>query len=157
MVLPRSTKEREAFAQVGGLGFRVDRAAETLPQGADGSLFTISGGRVLMLLILGEVTVAIANTANASLIKLNPTLGADQDLCAALDIDNDALGTIYTISGTVGDALRDDVRIGLGMGFQGMILSEGIVELECAGSIAGEIQWSMWWLPLDSGANVATS
>ncbi len=157
MVSIRVMDEREKIAALSGLGYRVDRPAETMPQGADASLFTITGGRVLMLLILGEVTVLLGG-ANASLLKLNPTAtGADQDLCAALDIDSDAVGTQYTISGTVGDAMRDDLLIGLGMAFQGMILSEGEIELECAGSVAGEIQWSIWYVPLDRGAKIELS
>ena len=147
-------REVPGLEAIASVGHRAVRAAETLPQGGDGSLFTITGGRVLLVLILGEVTVLIGG-ANASLLKLNLTAtGDDQDLCAALDIATDAVGTLYTISGVVGDAMRDDILIGLGMGFQGMILSPGIIELECAGSVSGEIQWSVWWIPLDVDANL---
>ena len=142
---------------VASIGQRVDRVAEVLPQGGDKSLFTITGGRILLPLILGEVTVLIGG-ANASLLKSNPTAtGATQDMCAALDIATDAVGTYYTISGVVGDALRDDLLIGLGMGFQGMILPPGAIELECAGSVSGEIKWSAWWIPLDQDANLAVT
>lgn len=145
---------RQKFSEIGGLGFRVVRATSVLAQGTDLSLFTISGGRVALMLILGEVTVAIQNQANATLLKLNPTAtGADQDLCASLDIDNDAVGTIYTISGVVGDALRDDLLIAAGgLRAAPLILSEGILELECAASNTGSIQWTLFYLPIDTGA-----
>ena len=37
------------------LGFRVDRATASLPQTTDDALFTISGGRVQITQIVGEV------------------------------------------------------------------------------------------------------
>lgn len=154
-----TNEQRERFTEL-VTGFRVDRAAATTPQGADDALFTITGGRILLLGLIGEVTVAIANSASASLVKHNGTAtGATQDMCAALDIDNDAVGTLYTISGVVGDALRDDLLIGLNslLGAGGMILKEGDIELECVGSIAGEIKWQIHYLPLDLGATVAAA
>lgn len=150
---------REKFMEL-VLGFRVDRATASLPQGTDGALFTISGGRVLMTAIVGEVTIAIQNQANATKLKLNPdATGADQDLCGTLDIDNDAVGELYTIDGTVGNALRSDLLIGLNSlyGAGGLILSEGDIELDCAASNTGSVAWSMWYLPLDRGATVAAA
>jgi len=140
------------------LGRRVDRAAAVLPQGTDEALFTITGGRVLLRLILGEVTVLIGG-ANATKLKFNPTAtGADQDLCATLDITTDAVGTLYTISGGVGDALRDDLLIGAGnLVNDPLILSEGDIELDCVGSVTGEIAWSLWYTPLDDGAQVVAA
>ena len=149
--------QRQKFTELGGYGFRVDRATSVLAQTADLSIFTVATGRVLLTLILGEVTVAIQNQANATLLKLNPTAtGADQDMCASLDIDNDAIGEIYTISGTVGDAMRSDLLIGIGMTFP-MILSEGIIELECAASNTGSVQWTVFYLPIDQGAVITAA
>ncbi len=146
---------RQVFTEVGGVGFRVDRDAATLPQGVDGALFTISGGRVLLTSIIGEVTVEIETQANNTKLKLNPTAtGVDQDLCAVLSITADAVGELYTISGVVGDALRSDLLIGLNslLGAGGMILSEGDIELDCAASNTGEIKWTLFYLPIDTGA-----
>lgn len=143
--------QRQKFTEL-NLGFRVDRATGVLAQGADLSIFTITVGRILLTMIIGEVTTVIQTQANATLLKLNPTAtGADQDMCASLDITADAVGALYTISGTVGDALRDDLLIGIGMTFP-MILSEGIIELECAASNTGSVQWTAFYLPIDQGA-----
>lgn len=141
------------------MGDRVIRPTEDLPQGADGSLFTITGGRIILTMIFGEVTLLIQTQANASLLKLNPTAtGADQDLCAALDITADPVGEIYTISGTVGDAMRSDLLIGAGSLLASpLILKPGIIELECAASNSGKVQWNAYWLPLDVGAELALS
>ena len=142
------------------LGTRVDRATATLPQTTDGALFTITGGRVLLTAIIGEVTTVIETQANNTKLKLNPSAtGADQDLCAVLDISADPVGELYTISGTVGDAMRSDLLIGLNslLGAGGMILSEGDIELDCAASNTGSVAWSLWYLALDVGASIAAA
>ncbi len=135
-------------------GHHVSLAAATLPQTGDGTLFTITGGRVAIGLIVGEVTVVIETQANNTKLKFNPTAtGADQDLCAVLSITADAVGELYTISGVVGDALRSDLLIGAGgLKAAPLILSEGLIELDCAASNTGEVKWDIWWIPLDEGA-----
>ncbi len=151
---------RERIAEIAGLGFKVTRATAALPQTTDDALFTITGGRILLTAIVGEVTTVIQNQANNTKLKFNPTAtGADQDLCAVLDIANDAVGELYTISGTVGDALRSDLLIGLNslLGAGGLILSEGDIEIDCAASNTGSVAWDMWYLPLDLGATVASA
>lgn len=152
-------KTMQAYAEIGGLGFRVDRDTEDLPQTGDGSLFTITGGRVLVTMILGEVTTVIETQDNNTKLKFNPTAtGADQDLCAVLNITADPVGELYTISGGVGDAMRSDLLIGAGNLYNDpLILSEGEIELDCAASNTGQVQWSVWYYPLDVGARIAVS
>ncbi len=142
------------------LGRRVDRATDTLPQSTDEALFTITGGQVLITSLVGEVTTVIQTQANNTKLKFNPTAtGADQDLCAVLDITADPVGELYTISGTVGDALRSDLLIGLNslLGAGGLILSEGAIELDCAASNTGSVKWYLTYIPLDDGASIAAA
>jgi len=134
------------------IGFRVEKAATTTPQGVDAAKFTITGGRVMLTSIVGEVTVVIASGANNMKLKFNPTAtGADQDLCATLDIVSDPVGELYTITGIVANAMRSDLLIGQGM-TNPLILSEGDIEVDNSGSTAGEIKWTVHYLPLDDGA-----
>lgn len=49
------------------------------------SLFTITGGTVLLTSIYGEVTTAIT-VANSYKLQANPTTGTTKDLVAATDI-----------------------------------------------------------------------
>lgn len=144
-----------------GMGFRVDRAAATLPQGTDEALFSVSGGRVLITQVVGEVTVVIGG-ANATKLKFNPTeTGSDIDLCGALDIDSDAVGSLYSISGDFSDALLGAlvwaIETDAMMEKRGIVLSEGDIELDCAGSVTGEISWTIWYVPLDDGAVVTAA
>lgn len=156
--IPGAVQEIPGLEHVAGpLGFRVDRATENLPQGTDTSLFTITGGRVYVTAIIGEVTTVIQTQANATKLKFNPTpTGADQDLCAALDITADPVGEIYTIDGIVGNAMRSDLLIGQGM-TNPLILSEGEVELDCAASNTGQVAWTIFYFPIDDGAVIAAS
>ena len=139
-------------------GIRVDRATATLPQTADVALFNVTGGRVLLVGLVGEVTTVIQTQANNTKVKFNPTAtGADQDLCAVLDITADPVGELYTISGTVGDAMRSDLLIGNAMLTAPLLLSEGAIELDCAASNTGSVAWSLVYVPWDDGAEVAAA
>jgi len=138
-------------------GGRVDRATATLPQTAQSALFTVSGGKVAILGIVGEVTTAIQNQANNTKIVSNPTTGTDVDLCAVLNIANDEIGTLYGITGTFATAMVG-VNAGAGvMCSQPVVVPPGTIDLNCAASNTGSVKWSIWWLPLDDGATVTAA
>ena len=138
------------------LGIRVQFATATLPQGAASTLFTITGGQILVVSLIGEVTTVIETQANNTKIVVNPTAtGVDQDLCAVLNITADAVGELYTISGTVGDAMRSDLLIGNPILTSSLVLSEGVIELDCAASNTGSVKWDLIYVPLDTAATVA--
>ena len=138
------------------LGIRVQFATATLPQGGASTLFTITGGQILVRSLIGEVTTVIETQANNTKIVLNPTAtGVDQDLCAVLNITADAVGELYTISGTVGDAMRSDLLIGNPILTSSLVLSEGVIELDCAASNTGSVKWDLIYVPLDTAATVA--
>jgi hypothetical protein len=139
-------------------GTLVSRATAALPATTDEALFTITGGRIRVVSLIGEVTTVIETQANNTKLKFNPTAtGADQDLCAVLDITADAVGTLYTISGTVGDAMRDDLLIGNGDLTNTLVLSEGDIELDCAATNTGSVAWDLVYTAIDTGATVAAA
>ena len=148
-----TAENRENFTKL-KYGFKVERAAADLPQSTDEALFSISGGRVIVTLLFGEVTTVIQTQSNNTKIVFNPTAtGADQDLCAVLNISADAVGEHYSLSGTVGDALRSDLLIERGpTGGQVLLLSEGDIELNCAASNTGQVAWTIRYFPYDIGA-----
>ena len=131
----------------------VTRALSTLPQTADLSLFTITG-KVEILQIVGEVTTVIETQANNTLLKINPTVGADVDICAALDISADAVGSLYTITGTLGDALINTVSGAVPSQASGVIATAGVLELECAASNTGAVKFSIVYKSIDPGAMI---
>ena len=139
------------------VGRRVDRATATLPQTTASAIFTISGGRVLMLGIVGEVTTAIQNQANNTKLVANPTAGTDVDVCAVLSTANKEAGTLFGITGLFSDAL-----VGANAGAtvwprNPVILPIGTLDLSCAASNTGSVKWSLYYVPLDDGAIVTAA
>lgn len=139
------------------LGTRVDRATAALPQTAAAAIFTVTGGRVAIMAILGEVTTAIQNQANNTKLVGNPTVGSDVDLCAVLNIAADEVGCLYGITGTVSDAL-----VGANAGYaplpdRPLVVAAGTIDLNCAASNTGSVKWSIWYVPLDDGAVVTAA
>ena len=135
-------------------GTKVTKATGTLTA-ADVSLFTVAGGRAVITSLVGEVTVAVT-IANASLIKLNPTVAADTDLCAALDIGttDTPVGHLLSITGTAADAM---VRgAGVPMLATEIIVMEGVIEHESAGT-DGDVTWTLTYVPYDDGATIVAS
>lgn len=129
------------------------RALSTLPQTADQSLFTVTG-KVELVQIIGEVTTVIETQANDTLLKINPTVGADVDICAALDITAKAVGSLFTITGTFANALINTVSGGVPAQASPVVLTAGVLELECAASNTGAIKWTVVYKAIDPGARM---
>jgi hypothetical protein len=135
-----------------------ERAAAALPQTTDVALFRIVGGKVRILAITGEVTTAIQNQANNTKLKFNPAgVGSDVDLCAVLSVANDAVGTLYTITGDFSDAMQESVwaaETDKTMEPGGVILGPGDIELDCAASNTGAVKWTVEWEPVDGAGHL---
>lgn len=144
-------------------GVRVDRATATLPQSTDQAIFTISGGRVLITSLVGEVTTVIGTGTTPDLkIKYNPTAaGSDFDLCTAVSISADAVGQQYYIAGSV--ASPGALLVGGAVGQANpvftapLLLSEGDIEIDIDESVTGSVQWSLTYIPYDDGASVVAA
>jgi hypothetical protein len=149
----------QAFTK-GILGIRVNRATAALPQTTAAAIFTVATGRVAVLAITGEVTTIIQTQANATKLTFDPTdAGATQNLCATTDITADAVGTVYSITGTPATVLQDALNfLPPNLGLAGpVILKPGSVLLDCAASNTGSVKWSLWYVPLDDGATVTAA
>jgi hypothetical protein len=146
-------------AQVRGiaLGRKVDRATAALPQTAAGTLFTVSGGRILLTSIVGEVTTVIQTQACNTKLQSVPTTGTTVDLCAVLDITADEVGCLYGITGTFATALVGANAGATVIPTQPVIVPIGAIKLNCAASNTGSVKWSITYVPFDDGASVAAA
>jgi hypothetical protein len=136
------------------LGIRADKAAAALPQTNHSTLFTIAGGRIALLGIIGEVTTIIQTQANNTKLTARPTTGTAVDICAVLSITAKEVGTLLGITGLFSDAL---VGANAGAGVlqrNPIILPIGTLDLDCAASNTGAIKWAAWYMPLDEGATL---
>jgi len=149
------------------LGIRVQRAAADIFDGSTTALFTISGGRILITHLSMQNSVAAADdTANEVKLVMNPTTGTDSDLCAVLDVADDHINCMYTITGTVGDALvqsgaATDGAVTTGMASQ-IICDVGTIDLSSSGDSGTggtdcQTSVDLWYFPLDDGAKVVTA
>ncbi len=144
---------RQRLADISA-GIRVDRATDTLPQTDSEALFTVVGGKCLVLGIVGEVTTIIQTQANNTKLIATPTVGTATDICAALDISADEVGCLYGITGTATDAM-----VGADAGHtvwpaSPIVVNAGTIDLDCAASNTGSVAWSIWYLPLEDGAYI---
>jgi hypothetical protein len=139
------------------LGQRVDRATAALPQTTNSAIFTIAGGRVFVPLIIGEVTTIIQNQANNTKLIGVPSAGSNVDLCAVVDIANLEVGGKLVPVGVLATALGK-TNAGAAAGpSAGLIVTTGTINLSCAASNTGSIKWSLFYVPIDDGANVVAA
>ena len=136
-----------------GDAFYTGRVAATLPATTATAYFTVTG-KIKLLDIVGEVTTVVQTQANNTKLIANPTVGADVDLCAVLDTSADAVGTIYTITGTLANALVATTS-GAGVAQAApTVVAAGTIDLSCAATNSGATKWLVRYQPLEVGARV---
>lgn len=117
------------------------------------TIFTISGGEVLITALWGVVTTAIT-VADTVKLQTNPTTGDTADLVTATDI-----GTTDTAAGTVLGVLDQtdtppDLNRG-GKALGGVVVSIGNIEQVTTGTNPdGAVTWYCTWVPLTTGASL---
>jgi hypothetical protein len=142
---PISAKVRRSF-----------RPTDDLPQTTQSALFTITGGPIFVYGIVGEVTTVIETATNNAQLVYNHASESDVDLCADLDITGDVVGTLYAITGDFSDAMLSGVAVESDIIAQPFLLQEGSIELDCSASKTGQVQWTLFWSPVDdAGTYVA--
>jgi hypothetical protein len=117
------------------------------------TIFTISGGEVLITALWGKVTTSIT-VANTVALQANPTNGATGTIAAATDI-----GTTDTAAGSIiGFRPQTDSAPDLavnGAALSGVVVSTGDIEQVTTGTNPdGAITWYLTYVPLTDGATV---
>ena len=157
----------EAIFLNGGTGRQVRRAAAADPQNVWLTLFTITGGAVLITGLYGIRTVIQAG--GASNMQFRHSI-ATTVLNVATAITGNAVSTLYTITGNVLDNLvigAAGVPIQGGMhGSQagasiqqfGMVMFTGNIQVTMtAAAGTGSTRYTLAYIPIDNGASVAVA
>ena len=131
----------------------VERPSAIIPDTTQTPHFTITG-RVIVTQIVGEVTVIVDSTATDIKLIANPTVGADVDLCAAVTITDDAVGTLYTITGTLADAMIATTSGAVGVQVGGILVTAGTIDLDSTATQTGYTKWTLHYIPLDKNSKV---
>lgn len=150
-----SNVDAQSFTSV-SWGFRVDKAAATLPGTGNQTIFTVAGGRIAINLLLGEVTTVIQAQATTLKVTSVPTVGTAVDLTATLDINAKEVGTLLLVEGD-GTAL---IGLNAGAAYSSLgrpvlIVPAGIIRITTGATSTGATKWAMWYVPLDDGATVS--
>jgi len=132
---------------------RIERSAATIPDTTQTAYFTVTG-RVLITQIVGEVTTVVSGTATNIKLIFNPIVGADVDLCTATTITDDAVGTVYNITGTLSDALVTTTSGAVIAQASAIVVTAGTIDLDCTATNTGEVKWTVNYEPIDQGAKV---
>lgn len=137
-------------------GKRVEKAYPTIAVETK-TLFNVTGGKVLITSIVGEVTTAIT-VAGTTKLQANPTTGTTGDLCAATDLGttDTPAGDLLSFQGLKGDSIV------FGVGAvptlkQPIVVNTGTIEQVTATGADGGITWVLTYVPLDDGASVAAA
>jgi hypothetical protein len=136
---------------------RTIRATSDIQSGAAIAVFTVGTGMIYLFGFVGQVTSAIGTGVTPDLkFQSNPTTGTTTDLCAALNIADDAAGTLYTMTGIITDALLRSEHGGIRDGLWGnpFVIGIGDIEAICDENVAGSIQLTAWWAPITDGATL---
>lgn len=142
------------------LGIRVDRATAALPQSATGSIFTITGGRIVLTSLVGEVTTVLGAVATTIAVVSTPSVGAQTTIASAAAVTSDAVGDWLTLPATLGSALVHTAVAGavaLPALSLAILIPVGAIQLTASASDTGSVKWSMTYIPFDDGVTVAAA
>lgn len=138
--------------RIGNYGVNVARAAGNLAQTGTLNLFSVTGGRILITSLVGQVTTAIQAQADAVKLQTVSTAGAVvSDLCATVDVNAAVVGTLLGLTGTAATAAV------LGSSVpqtNEVIVAPGFVRMNAAASNTGQMSWLLTYIPLDDGGTV---
>jgi len=140
------------------LGPTTERATAVLP-GVTYSLFTITGGRILVTQLLGEFTIVIAGALSISL-QADPAAAASttRAMCAGLLVNAYDVGDLVGITGINTDAMIPPAASGVIEGqTMGVIVQPGTIDLLNDIVDTGSIRWTLKWIPIDEGAAVVAA
>lgn len=134
--------------------YTVERAAANLPQSTHHALFTVSGGRVVVTSLVGEVTTGVQNQSNTTfLTAYNPDFPSTP-VTVSTSIGMSDLADGMLISGADGAYYVVKPQLAV----QPLELpSGGSIHLSCAASNTGQVKWLITYEPLDPGAAITAA
>ena len=138
-------------------GFLVARAAAALPSTTIGTIFNITGGRVLIKSLAGLVVTLLSGT-NSTTVGLTPTASGGASAPAALS----SAGIIpVTVGSPVVSKLDGGALI---VAAPGSVIAPtpwlavaGAVTITTASTVTGTVSWELIYVAYDAGAAVVAA
>ena len=141
------------------LGIAVARATNTLPATTTGNIFTVSGGRIAVVSLVGEVTTAVQNQACTLAIGTAPTVGTGSTtaLGTASSIIAAPIGT-HVGANPGGAAVTDlSTQAGVALPTAPFVVNIGTITITTSATNTGSLKWDLIYVPLDVGAQVVAA
>lgn len=151
-----TAQNRDVFTTI-ARGFTAAKAAAVLPASGNQTIFTITGGRCLVSLLLGQVTTLCDATATNLKVTSVPTTGSAVDVAANLAVANFEAGALLVVEGD-GTAL---IGTSAGAGFAPALVTVqwvvpvGVLRITTSATNVGATKWDIWYHPLDVGASIS--
>lgn len=138
------------------IGDRERSISKTPSNVATGNLFSVRGGLIKIVDIVGIVQTVIQTQANSIRLLIDPENPAtDTNICGTLNVSADAVGTVYTITGTnYANAMVDTDNGVVAPQATAIICPPGMVELSASATNTGVIRWSMYYVALSPNVQV---
>lgn len=143
------------------LGFRSQTAAKTVPQAATQTVFTVSGGRIMVALLYSLVTTVLAGGATNAKYTATPTVGTANDMCTNGLVTSAEVGSMFVLPLAKGSALliataASGAQSGVGLG--GQVVAPGTIGFAIDQAAAtGAVQHFLYYIPLDDATRVVAS
>lgn len=129
-----------------------------LPATGNTTLFTITGGPIVLEQIIGEVTTVIQTQAcNTKLQSVDAATSTATDLCAVLDVTAKAVGSFFNISGTLASAMLNTAGGTAIAQATKIVIPAGVIRVNTAATNTGAVRWYMKYVPLGSNVVVTPS
>lgn len=140
-------------------GTKITRAAAVLPQSTTGHLFTVTGGRIIITAFMGKVTTAIQAQATTLQLVATPTSGTavNLNLVTGSDVNAKEIGASVSLDIPANKLLISNAGSNQIGPLTPVVVSIGTIDLTTAASSTGQMQWDLFYLPLDDGAAVAAA
>lgn len=141
-------------------------ASVALPQTGNKTIFTVAGGPIFVIHIIGRVNTAIGAVANATKLQVVPTNAPTTavDICATAELNAAAVGTLYIPNTSFATAAAITVTSGVGpiiMSTTNVLTSfymnSGVIRINCAGSDGGAGRMSFHMLYRSYGPTPPTT
>jgi hypothetical protein len=141
------------------LGIAVARATATLPASGTGNIFTVSGGRIVVVGLIGEVTTAVQNQACTLAIGSAPTVGTGSTtaLGTASSIIAAPIGTHFGANPGSATVVDLSTQAGVLLNAAGFVLDAGNITITTSATNTGSVKWDLLYVPFDIGASVVAA
>lgn len=137
-------------------GIKVSKASTAYTATTAQTLFTITGGKVLVNLLMATVSTQHEATTLNIKTATAPTTGTAVAL--STDVDTNALeagGTLY-VEGDGTATVKANGGVVLSSATQsGFIVSPGTITFTPSATATGATTWELWYVPIDDGAYVS--